>query len=81
MLMALRKKMRAKLLAIIQETPAAEVGGGHDYIAGLDLLEEVLVHILHAVLGQLIRVGDIKIACRYDSVGIDISAVFVDFAF
>ena len=67
--MALRKKMRAKLLAMTQETPAALMARGacsRDepqpklvvatmMSPGLTRLHEIRVDVLHAVLGQLLR--------------------------
>ena len=60
---------------------AAEVGPGHDDVAGLDGGSEIRVDVLHCVGGQLLRVCDIQLTCGDDNVGIDIIAVLENLAF
>ena len=64
--------------ACSREEPQPKFVVGDDDVAGLHARREVGVDVLHAVLGQLLRVVDVEVARRDDGVGIDVGAVLVD---
>ncbi len=81
--------MRAKLLAMTTETPAAliEIGAcsrlepqpkfssATRMSPALDLADEPRVEVLHAVLGELGGIARVEIASRDDDVGVDVAPV------
>lgn len=54
---------------------APEVPVGHHDVALLHLLDEVLVEILHAVLGKFLVIRSIEISGGDDDIGVDIVPV------
>ena len=55
---------------------AAEVPAAHHDVAVLDVVDEVLVNVLHAVAGQLSGILRVQVAGRDDDVGIHVIRVF-----
>ena len=55
---------------------AAEVPTAHHDVAVLDVVDEVLVNVLHAVAGQLSGILRVQVAGRDDDVGIHVIRVF-----
>ena len=69
------------LCASVPDDAARRAAEQHDDVAGLHVLDKVLVDVLHAVGGQLFGVLGVQVAGGDDDVGIDVVRVFENVSF